>query len=210
MSGCYWLFQDIINYAQTNEKEISMVIKLERKNVMIHQTSEVSDEAEIGEGTNIWHQAQVRERSKIGEGCNIGKGVYIDFDVVIGDRVKIQNYVSVYHGVKIGNDVFLGPHCVFTNDFYPRAFNSDFEVAETIVEDGVSVCTNATIVCGNTIGKYAMVGAGSVVTKDVPPHALVFGNPAKIRGFVCKCGKKMEEMENGEYHCADCNETYRF
>ena len=183
---------------------------MERKNIRIHTTAEVSDEAEIGEGTNIWHQAQVRERAKIGKGCNIGKGVYIDFDVIIGDRVKIQNYVSVYHGVKIGSDVFLGPHCVFTNDLYPRAFNSDFEVGETIVEDGVSIGTNATIVCGNRIGKYAMVGAGSVVTKDVPDHALVLGNPARSRGYVCKCGRKMEKKENGKHLCLKCNEEYTF
>lgn len=178
---------------------------MKRENVKIHETAEVSDEASVGEGTNIWHQAQVRENAIIGSGCNIGKGVYIDFDVVLGDRVKIQNYVSVYHGVKIGNDVFLGPHCVFTNDLYPRAAVSDFEVTETVVEDGASICTNATIICGNRIGRYAMVGAGSVVTKNVPNHALVFGNPARIKGYVCRMGHKMERIEVSKYRCTVCD-----
>ena len=181
------------------------VIELERKNVRIHETAEVSDDAEIGDGTSIWHHAQIRENSHIGKGCNIGKGVYIDFDVVIGDRVKIQNYVSIYHGVKIGSDVFLGPHCVFTNDLYPRSFDGEFEVGETYVEDGASIGTNATIICGNRIGKYAMVGAGSVVTRDVPPHALVYGNPARIRSYICRMGHKMDHVEGMIYRCSECD-----
>ena len=169
-------------------------------NVKIHPTAEVSELSGIGEGSSIWHQAQIRENTKIGKGCNIGKGVYIDFDVVIGDRVKIQNYISIYHGVKIGNDVFLGPHCVFTNDFYPRASVSDFKVTETYIEDGVSIGANSTIVCGNRIGRYAMIGAASVVTKDIPPHALAYGNPAKVIGYVCEKGHKLDK----NYFCKEC------
>ncbi|MDG6224460.1 MAG: acyltransferase [Candidatus Thermoplasmatota archaeon] len=182
---------------------------MDRKNVRIHPTAEVSDEAVIGEGTSIWHQAQIRERATIGQGCNIGKGVYIDFDVVIGDRVKIQNYVSIYHGVKIGNDVFLGPHCVFTNDLYPRSHISDFKVGETYVDDGASIGTNATIVCGTRIGKHAMIGAGSVVTRDVPDHALVYGNPAKIKGYVCVCGRKLKEREGDVFFCDNCEKEIK-
>ena len=176
----------------------------ERVNVKIHPTAEVSDEAELGEGTRIWHQAQIREKVKLGKNCNIGKGVYIDFNVVMGDECKAQNYVCIYHGVKIGSKVFLGPHCTFTNDLYPRAVVSDFKVYETTVEDGVSICTNATIVCGHKIGKYAMVGAGAVVTKDVPAYALVYGNPAKVKGYVCEMGHKMKKKKGTLYHCETC------
>jgi acetyltransferase-like isoleucine patch superfamily enzyme len=179
---------------------------MERKNVRIHPTAEVSDLAEIGEDTRIWHQAQIRERARIGKRCNIGKGVYIDIDVVIGDGCKAQNYVCIYHGVRIGNGVFLGPHMTFTNDLFPRAFIDDFKVYGTVVGDGVSICTNATIVCGHTIGEYAMVGAGAVVTKDVPPHALVYGNPARIMGYVCVKGHKMKKVSKALYKCDVCGE----
>jgi acetyltransferase-like isoleucine patch superfamily enzyme len=181
---------------------------MERKNVRIHPTAEVSELAMIGEGTSIWHQAQIRERVQIGRKCIIGKGVYVDFDVVMGDECKAQNYVCIYHGVKIGNRVFLGPHCSFTNDLYPRAFVSDFKVSETVVEDGASICTNATIVCGNRIGEYSMVGAGAVVTKDVPPHTLVYGNPARIMGYVCKMGHKMKREGPDHYICEICKEDF--
>ena len=176
----------------------------ERVNVKIHPTAEVSDEAELGEGCRIWHQAQIRERVKLGKNCNIGKGVYIDFNVIMGDECKAQNYVCIYHGVKIGSKVFLGPHSTFTNDLYPRACVSEFKVYETTVEDGVSICTNATIVCGHKIGKYAMVGAGAVVTKDVPPYALVYGNPARVKGYVCEMGHKMKKKKATLYHCETC------
>ncbi|MBN2014534.1 MAG: N-acetyltransferase [Candidatus Altiarchaeota archaeon] len=163
------------------------------ENVFIHPTAEVSEKAVIGEGTRIWHFAQVRENSKIGKNCIIGKSSYIDVDVKIGDRVKIQNFVSVYHGVVVEDDVFLGPSMTFTNDMYPRAANSDFKVYQTLVKKGASIGANSTIICGTTIGRYAMIGSGSVVTGDVPDHALVYGNPAKLRGFVCECGRRLEE-----------------
>jgi acetyltransferase-like isoleucine patch superfamily enzyme len=150
---------------------------------------------EIGDGTKIWHFAHVRDKARIGKNCNIGKSAYIDTGVNIGDNVKIQNFVSVYHGVKIEDDVFIGPSVTFTNDLYPRTFiwNED-KVGHTVIRKGASIGANATIVCGVTIGEYAMVGAGSVVTKDVPPFCLFYGNPAKSAGFVCYCGKKLEKV----------------
>ena len=168
--------------------------------VFIHPSAEVSDKAQIGDGTKIWNLAQVREDCVIGENCIISKNVYIDTKVVLGNRVKVQNNVNVYHGVEVEDDVFLGPSMTFTNDFYPRAFNADWEITNTYVKRGASIGANATIVCGNTIGEYAMVGSGSVVTKDVPPHALVVGNPARQIGWVCICGHKLDD----EKKCPVC------
>ena len=169
-------------------------------NVFIHATAEVSDAAVIGEGTKIWNQAQVRERAVIGDSCIISKNVYVDIDVKIGNRVKIQNNVNVYHGVEIEDDVFIGPSATFTNDMYPRAFTDGFEVYRTLVKKGASIGANATIVCGVTIGEYAMIGAGSVVTKDVENYSLVVGNPAKPIGRVCKCGCRLED----DQRCPKC------
>ena len=162
-------------------------------NYFVHATAEVSENASIGDGTKIWNQAQVRNDAVIGDNCIISKNVYIDEHVCIGNGVKIQNNVNVYHGVTIEDDVFLGPSMTFTNDMYPRAFNSDWKITETLVRKGASIGANATIRCGITVGEYAMVGAGSVVTKDVPAYALVVGNPAKRIGWVCKCGTKLNE-----------------
>ena len=173
--------------------------------VFIHQTAEVSENAVIGDGTKIWNLAQVRENTKIGENCIISKNVYIDTGVVLGDRVKVQNNVNVYHGVEVEDDVFLGPSMTFTNDFYPRAFNADWEITETRVKKGASIGANATIVCGNTIGEYAMIGSGSVVTKDVPAYALMVGNPAKQIGWVCECGQKLGK----DFKCPKCGKEYK-
>lgn len=172
--------------------------------VYVHPTAEVSEEARIGDGTKIWNLAQVRENCVIGENCIISKNVYIDTQVKIGSRVKIQNNVNVYHGVVVEDDVFLGPSMTFTNDMYPRAFNNDWKITNTLVKHGASIGANATIVCGNTIGEYAMIGSGSVVTKDVPAHALVVGNPAKQIGWVCRCGCKL----NVNNKCEECGITY--
>lgn len=167
----------------------------------IHPSATVEDGAEIGEGTRIWHLVQVRPNAKIGTECNIGRGVFVDSDVVIGNRVKIQNYVSVYHGVTIEDGVFVGPHAVFTNDKLPRAITADGEfkavddwvVSETLVRTGASIGANAVLVCGITVGKWAMIGAGSVVTKDVPDYALVAGNPARIIGYVDEDGNRIQQ-----------------
>ena len=174
--------------------------------IFVHQTAEVSEKAHIGEGTKLWNLAQVREESIIGKNCIISKNVYIDAKAKIGNNVKIQNNVNVYHGVTIEDNVFLGPSMTFTNDLYPRALNSDWEITETLVKQGASIGANATIVCGVTIGEYATVGSGSVVTKDVPRQALVVGNPAKQIGWVCECGFKLGE----DGLCVSCGKKFCF
>jgi acetyltransferase-like isoleucine patch superfamily enzyme len=162
-------------------------------NVFIHESAHVSDGAEIGDGTKIWINAQVRENAKIGYNCIISKDTYIDTGVTVGSGVKIQNGVSVYHGVTIEDDVFIGPNACFTNDYFPRAFNEDWKITKTRIKHGASVGANATIVCGCELGEYCMVGAGSVVTKDVAPYTLVVGNPARPIGQVCKCGARIKD-----------------
>jgi acetyltransferase-like isoleucine patch superfamily enzyme len=190
-----------------------------QENVRIHSTADLSEQAEIGEGTSIWHQSQVREGVKIGRNCILSKGVYVDGDVTLGDNVKVQNYVSIYHGVTLEDGVFCGPHCVFTNDKRPRAINADgtlkaaddWELGETLVKKGAAIGANAVIVCGVTVGAWAMIGAGSVVTRDVPDHGLVYGNPARLAGFVCPCGTRLEAEETREdtmkAGCPDCGRT---
>jgi UDP-2-acetamido-3-amino-2,3-dideoxy-glucuronate N-acetyltransferase len=168
----------------------------------IHPTAEVSSDAYIGAGTRIWRQAHVREHAQIGETCNIGKGVYIDAYVHIGSNVKIQNHVSLFEGVTLEDGVFVGPHVCFTNDLLPRAITpdgklkiaDDWVITPTLVKYGASIGAGAIIVCGITIGEFALVGAGSVVTRDVSPHALVFGNPARQHGYVCRCARRLSDV----------------
>ena len=166
----------------------------------IHPTADVDPTASIGRGTKIWNNVQIRERAVIGEQCIVGKSVYIDHTVKIGNRVKIQNSVSIYHGVTLEDDVFLGPHMTFTNDLYPRSFDPEWHVVPTMVRRGASVGANVTVVCGVTLGEYCMIGAGAVVTKDVPPHALVIGNPGRIAGFVSVMGRLVEEVRRDAGH----------
>ncbi len=169
--------------------------------VYIHPTADVSSGATLGPGTKIWHQAQVREGAVLGRNCILGKGAYVDFDVRIGDNVKVQNRASIYHGVTLENGVFVGPHVVFTNDKLPRAINadgslksdSDWEVGRILVREGASLGAGAIIVAGVTIGRFALVGAGAVVTRDVPDHGLVYGNPARLVGYVCENGHRAED-----------------
>lgn len=161
--------------------------------VIIHPTATVDSRAEIGAGSRIWINVQIRENAKIGSGCILSKDVYIDHAVTIGNACKIQNSVSVYNGVTIGDEVFVGPNACFTNDKVPRANNPDWSVTPTQVKSGASIGANATIVCGITIGEYAMVAAGSVVTKDVEPYSLVMGNPARHVGYVDKAGNRVEK-----------------
>lgn len=160
----------------------------------VHPTAIVEEGADVGVGTRIWHFVHVRKGAKLGPHCNVGKCVYIDSGASVGEGVKIQNFVSVYRGVTVKEKAFLGPSATLTNDRYPRAFNESWELVPTVIEEGASIGANATIVCGVRIGKYAMVGAGSVVTKDVPPHGLVLGNPARLRGFVCYCGRRLRKL----------------
>lgn len=158
-----------------------------------HESSYVDEGAEIGEGTKIWHFYHVMSGAKIGKNCSLGQNVNIGGKAIIGDGVKIQNNVSVYDNVVLEDDVFCGPSCVFTNVINPRAFvERKHEYKQTVIKKGVSIGANATIVCGVTVGEYALIGAGSVVTKDVPAYALVYGSPAQVRGKVGKEGNIVE------------------
>jgi UDP-2-acetamido-3-amino-2,3-dideoxy-glucuronate N-acetyltransferase len=191
----------------------------ERAEVRIHPTAEVSDAASIGPGTSIWNQAQVREGARVGSDCVIGKNVYVDFDVVLGDRVKVQNNVSLYHGVEVEDGVFIGPHVCFTNDRQPRAINvdgspkadDDWEVGPILVRSGAALGANSTILPGVTIGRWAMIGSGSVVTRDVDDYELVAGNPARRLGSVCPCGQPLRDAGEGEpFHgpCPGCGAEF--
>lgn len=171
----------------------------------VHESSYVDEGAEIGAGTKIWHFSHIMPRARIGKGCSIGQNVNIGSRAVIGNNVKIQNNVSVYDDVILKDDVFCGPSCVFTNVINPRAFvERKSEYRETIVERGASIGANATVVCGVTLGAYSFIGAGSVVTRDVPPYAMVYGSPARPHGWVCACGEKLPE----NLVCAGCGERY--
>lgn len=178
----------------------------------VHESSIVDEGAEIGAGTKIWHFCHVMPGTLIGEDCNIGQNVFIGPDTKIGDRVKIQNNVSVYSGVRLEDEVFLGPSMVFTNVINPRSHvNRRDEFQITLVKRGATIGANATILCGITLGAYAFVGAGSVVTRDVPDYALVHGNPARLQGWMCQCGHKLELIEGheGEFaRCQGCGKSY--
>lgn len=156
-----------------------------------HPSAHVSNKAHIGKGTKIWINVQVRENAEIGEDCILSKDVYIDHGVKIGARTKIQNSVSVYNGVMIGDEVFVGPNVTFTNDRVPRACNADWQVTPTVLEGGCSIGANSTLICGVIIGEYAMVAAGSVVTRDVAPYTLVMGNPARPVAMIDRAGNKV-------------------
>ena len=182
------------------------------KDYYAHDTAVIDEPADIGAGTKIWHFSHVMSGAKIGNGCTIGQNVFVGGTANIGNNVKIQNNVSVYEGVNIEDDVFCGPSCVFTNVIRPRsAFpRSDREFDTTLIRKGVTIGANATIVCGITIGEHAFIGAGSVVTKDVPAYALYFGNPAKHGGWVCRCGEKLEAKNVEEdTTCPACAAKYR-
>lgn len=171
----------------------------------IHCTAIVDDDVHIGEGSKIWHFTHILPRTRIGNNCNIGQNVMIGPEVVVGNGCKIQNNVSIYKGVTLEDVVFCGPSMVFTNIINPRANISRMdEVRPTLVRRGASIGANATIVCGLTIGRFAFVGAGAVVTRDVPDHALVFGNPARQRGWVCECGEKLDTT----WVCPACSRSY--
>lgn len=176
----------------------------------VHESSYVDAPAEIGDGTKIWHFSHVMTGSTIGRECTIGQNVSVGPRVRIGNRVKIQNNVSVYEGVELEDDVFCGPSMVFTNVVTPRCGtprNTSADFAPTIVRRGATLGANCTIVCGHTIGEFAFVGAGSVVTSDVPPYALVYGNPARVRGYACECGVRLSIAYDAA-RCESCGRWY--
>lgn len=175
------------------------------KKYFVHKSSYVDKGAEIGEGTRIWFFCHIQKGAKIGKGCNIGQNVFVDNNVIIGNRVKIQNNVSIYEDVTLEDDVFCGPSCVFTNVINPRShIERKSEYKKTLIRRGATIGANATIVCGHTIGRSALIGAGAVVTKDVPDYALVVGAPGRIIGYVCECGLKLqfETKVNVKCKCA--------
>jgi acetyltransferase-like isoleucine patch superfamily enzyme len=184
---------------------------------VIHPTAEIEVGAVIGAGTNVWHHCHIRTGARIGVECNLGYGVYIDAGVVVGNRCKLQNRVSVYRGVTIQDGVFVGPHVAFTNDKHPRAVtpdahvisDSDWTAQPTLIREGASIGAGAVVLPGLTVGRWAMVAAGAVVTHDVPDYGLVMGNPARLTGYVCSCGRTLTQRGETLY-CAHCDRTYDF
>lgn len=179
------------------------------KEYFSHETAIIDPGAEIGKGSKIWHFSHVMGKSKLGENCNLGQNVFVADDVILGNNVKVQNNVSIYSGVICEDDVFLGPSMVFTNIKNPRsAIVRKGEYDRTLVEQGASIGANATIVCGNNIGKYAFIAAGAVVTKDVQDYALMIGAPAKHAGWMSEYGHRLEFDGQGNASCPESNEKY--
>ncbi len=180
------------------------------KNYFAHETAIIDEGCEIGEGTKIWHFSHIMPNCKIGKNCNIGQNVVVSPEVILGNNVKVQNNVSIYTGVICEDDVFLGPSMVFTNVINPRsAIIRRNQYKQTIVKRGATIGANATIVCGITIGEYAFVGAGAVVTKDVKPYALVVGNPARQTGWMSEYGHKLHFNEKGIAICPESGQQYK-
>ena len=180
------------------------------KNYFVHESSYVDEGCEIGEGTKIWHFCHIQSGAKIGKGCSLGQNVNVSNNVTIGDGCKLQNNVSLYEGVELEDHVFCGPSCVFTNDLTPRARypKGRANYKRTLIKEGASIGANATIVCGHTVGRCALIGAGAVVACDVPDFALMLGVPARFAGYVCRCGERMP-FENAEAVCRVCGRNYR-
>ena len=183
------------------------------KKYFVHESSYVDEPCEIGEGTKIWHFSHIQKNAKIGKNCVLGQNVNVANNVTIGDFCKIQNNVSIYEGVTLEDYVFCGPSIVFTNILDPKCkypqVGAQYYI-KTLVKEGASIGANATIVCGHTIGKHAMIGAGTVVTKDVPDYTLVVGNPGKVVGWVSEAGKKLKFDENGMAYCEKSKKKYKF
>lgn len=183
---------------------------MENKSFFVHPSSVVDAGAQIGVGTKIWHFCHLMPTCRIGENCNIGQNVFIDNNTVIGNGVKIQNNISVYNGVIIEDGAFLGPSMVFTNVINPRSFiERKSEFKKTLIRKGATIGANATIICGVEIGAYSLIGAGSVITKNVPSFALMMGNPAKQKGWVSKAGIKLHFDENGVAICPESGKRYK-
>ncbi|HTU32984.1 MAG TPA: Gfo/Idh/MocA family oxidoreductase [Candidatus Acidoferrum sp.] len=200
----------VLNASEQSLKQNGQVQRLDamRAKYFVHPTAFVDDPCEVGDGTHIWHFTHVMPGCTIGKNCNLGQNVHVASGVRIGNNVKIQNNVSVYAGVELENDVFCGPSMVFTNVINPRSHvNRKNEYQRTLVRKGASLGANSTIVCGTTIGEYAFVGAGAVVTKDVADYALVVGTPARRIGWMCSCGVRLS-LADGHGHCASCGKSY--
>jgi UDP-2-acetamido-3-amino-2,3-dideoxy-glucuronate N-acetyltransferase len=180
-----------------------------QREYFIDPTSVVDEPVEIGEGTQIWHFSHIMSGARIGKNCVIGQNVFIASGAILGNNIKLQNNVSVFKAVTLEDDVFCGPSMVFTNVFNPRSFISrKKEFRATLVRKGATIGANATVICGNTIGQYAFIGAGSVVTKDIPDYALVYGNPGKVKGWVCQCAEEII-FRSGRAKCQVCGKKYR-
>ena len=176
-----------------------------------HPSAIIDEGCQIGEGTKIWHFSHIMSACTIGKGCNIGQNVVVSSEVILGNNVKVQNNVSIYTGVTCEDDVFLGPSCVFTNVVNPRsAVNRRGQYAKTIVKKGATIGANATIICGHDIGEYAFIGAGAVVTKNVPPYALIVGNPAKQIGWMSEYGHRLHFDAEGIAKCPESGEKYQY
>ena len=205
----------VLNAAQSSLSENGLRINLQHqpaasgenaRSVFVHPTAVIDERVEIGIGTKIWHSSHVLSNSKIGKNCSIGQNVVIGPDVAIGDGCKIQNNVSVYKGVTLEDAVFCGPSVVFTNVINPRAeIRRMSEIKSTLVKKGATLGANSTIVCGNTIGRYAFIAAGAVVTRNIPDHALMMGNPVILKGWICQCGYKL----NAKHQCSQCGNKYK-
>lgn len=179
------------------------------KRYFVHPTAIVDEPAEIGEKTQIWHFCHVMSGARIGAHCTIGQNVFIGKGAVLGNNIKVQNNVSIFDGVVLEDDVFCGPSMVFTNVFNPRSFISrKKEFRKTLVRKGATIGANATVVCGYTIGQYAFIGAGAVVTRDVPDYALIVGNPGKVKGWVCQCAVSIT-FQSGRAVCQACGKKYK-
>lgn len=182
---------------------------------MIHPTAHVDEGALVGANTRVWHHAHIRSGARVGDNCTLGHSVYVDAGAVVGSNCKLENRVSIFRGVTLEDGVFIGPHTTFTNDKYPRAIlpngsfvrEEDWMALATLVKYGASIGAGGIVLPGITIGRWAMVAAGSLVTRDVPDHGLVIGQPAELTGYVCKCGRPLEEQD-GIWTCNVCNETY--
>ena len=187
--------------------------------IRIHPTADVSPRAQIADGAQIWHQAQVREGASIGRNCIVGKGVYVDFDVQIGDNCKLQNGAFLYHGATLEDGVFVGPGAILTNDRQPRAINpdgslkaaDDWQVGPILIGYGASIGAGCIVLPGVVVGRFAMIAAGAIVTRDVPPHGLAIGAPARLAGYVCSCGTRLatEQSPTGlRGRCAACSREF--
>jgi UDP-2-acetamido-3-amino-2,3-dideoxy-glucuronate N-acetyltransferase len=203
---------EVLGLCQRSLEEGGRVFKVGKTrhpDVFIHETADVDESCEVGAGTKIWHFTHMMSGSTIGKNCIIGQNVFIGSGAILGNNVKIQNSVSIYDGVILEDDVFCGPSMVFTNVFNPRSFISrKKEFRQTLVKRGTTIGANATIVCGYTIGRYALIGAGAVVTKDVPDYALIYGNPARVEGWVCQCAVPIT-FRSGKATCSSCGKRYR-